>query len=171
VTAAFAAGALAFTAACFACLVYLHVARIPGYSPVRQTVSEYGLTAQAAWYRAQVRCAAAAAVCLAVALGRPLRVVVLLCVFAAARLAISFFPILSVEHLVLALVAFVSIASAAGALKRAEHGTPAFGLVMAALLLGFVVVRRSELGFGGLVERGFYAASLAWLALVAARLV
>ena len=170
-TTAFAAGALAFTAACFACLVYLHVVRIPGYSPVRQTVSEYGLTAHSAWYRAQVRCAAAAAVCLAVALGHPRRVVVLLCVFAAARLAISFFPIRSVEHVLLALVTFVSIAAAATGLKRPEHGLPALGWAMAALLVLFVVVRRGGLGIGGLVERGFYAASLAWLALVAARLV
>lgn len=170
-TTGFAAGALAFTAGCFACLAYLHVARPAGYSPVRDTVSAYGLTEEAAWYRAQVRCAAAAAVLLAVALGHPHRVVVLLCVFAAARAAISFFPIRSGEHLLLALAAFVSVAGAATALKRPEHGLPALGWAMAALLVAFVVVRRSGLQWGGAVERGFYAAMLAWFFLVSVRLL
>lgn len=170
-TAGLAAGALAFTAACFACLAYLHVVRPAGYSPVRQTVSEYGLTEKAAWYRAQVRCAAVAAALLAAALRHPAKVLVLLAVFAAARLAISFFPILSVEHLVLALAAFVPVAAAAGALKRADHGQPAFGWAMAALLVAFVVSRRSGLQIRGVLERGFYAAWLAWFVLVSVRLL
>lgn len=169
-TTAAATASLAFTAGCIGCLVYLHLAPT-GYSPVRNTVSEYGIGAYAAWYRAQVRCAAAAAVLLALALRHPARVVVLLLVLAAARFGIGLFPVLHRSHVLFALVAFVSASWAAIALKRWEHGLPALGWAMAACAIGTSLALRSSLRpWLGLIERGFYAAMLTWLVLVAVRL-
>lgn len=63
-----AALALACTAGCVTCLVYLHLAPT-GYSPLRNAVSEYGVGAYAHWYQAQ----AAAAGLAGLALGGPRR--------------------------------------------------------------------------------------------------
>ena len=170
-TTAAAAASLAFTAGCVACLAYLHVAPT-GYSPVRNAVSEYGIGAYAAWYRAQVRCAAVAAVLLAVGLRHPARVVVLLCVLAGARLGISLFPVTHPLHVAFAAAAFVSASWAAIALKRWEHGLPALGWAMAACAVGTSVALHSSLRpWLGLIERGFYAAMLTWLVLVNVRLL
>jgi uncharacterized protein DUF998 len=172
VTVAAAAASLVLTAGCVGCLLYLHLFPTAGYSPIRETVSEYGITPHAAWYRAQVRLAAGAAVLLAAAVRHPARVVVLLLVFAAARMAISFFPILSREHLLLAAVAFVAVAWAATALKGWEDGVPTLGWVMSLCLLALVLARRAGLRqWRGLIERGFYAAALAWLVVVAVNLL
>lgn len=171
-THAAAAASLVFTGACIACLVYLHLTRIEGYSPIEKTVSEYGITPKGAWYRAQVRFAAAAAALLALALRHPHHVIVLLLVFAVARAAISFFPIISAAHLLLAVAAFVSAASAATALKRPEHGLPALGYAMAACLVLLFAGRAVGLRqWRGLIERGFYISMLSWLCLVAVRLL
>ncbi len=170
-TAAAAAASLAFTAGCVGCLVYLHAAPT-GYSPVRNAVSEYGIGAYSAWYRAQVRCAAAAAVFLAVALGHPRRVIVLLAALAVARFGISLFPVIHPSHVLFAAVAFVAASWAAIALKRWEHGLPALGWAMAACALGTSVALRSSLRpWLGLIERGFYAAMLTWFVLVSIRLL
>jgi hypothetical protein len=172
VTTAAAAASLVFTTGCIGCLLYLHLFPTSGYSPIRETVSEYGITPHAAWYRAQVRLAAGAAVLLALAVRHPPRVVVLLLVFAAARAAISFFPILSREHLVLATVAFVAVSWAATALRGWEDGVPALGWAMSLCLLALVLARGAGLRrWRGLIERGFYAAALAWLVVVAAHLL
>ena len=106
-THAAAALSLAGTVGCCACLVYLHLAPT-GYSPVRDPVSAYGVGQYARWYQAQVTCAAFAAAMLAAALRHPRHVVVLLAVFAAARLAITQFPMDTqrVPHWLLAVVAF-----------------------------------------------------------------
>jgi len=176
-----AALALACTAACGACLVYLHIAPT-GYSPVRNAVSEYGVGRYARWYGLQATCAGVAAICLAVALGHPRRVVVLLAILAAARIAIGWFPTDTLAsfqptrrggiHLLLALVAFTAAPWAAIALGRAQHGEPWLGWVMAAFALGTMISLRSALRpWFGLVERGYYVAMLAWLALVSARLI
>ena len=169
-----AAASLVCTGLCVVCLVYLHLAPT-GYSPRRNAVSEYGVGPYARWYQAQAACAGAAAALLAAALGGPPRILVLLAVFAAARLAISQAPLdkRRVVHWVLALLAFGSMTAAGIRLATSEHGTPAFGWAMLAFVLLMGVSRRNpELrGSFGLVERGFYAAMLAWLALVAARLV
>jgi len=171
VTTAAAAASLAFTAGCIGCLVYLHLAPT-GYSPVRNAVSEYGIGAYGAWYRAQVRCAGVAAILLAVALRHHTRVVVLLLVLAAARIAISLFPVTHRSHVLFALVAFTSASWAAIALKRYEHGLPALGWAMAACAVGTSVALHSSLRpWLGLIERGFYAAMLTWLVLVNVRLL
>jgi hypothetical protein len=169
VTAALAGASLAFTGLCTACLVYLHLAPT-GYSPVRDAVSAYGVGAYARWYQAQATCAGIAGALLAGALGGPRLVVLLFGLFAAARLAITQFPMdtKGAVHWWLAVVAFVSVAGAAVHLKPSDHGTPALGWAMLASLLTARLARRVAFG---LAERAFYAAMLAWLALVAARLL
>jgi hypothetical membrane protein len=176
-----AAFALAFTAACTACLVYLHLAPT-GYSPVRNAVSEYGVGRYAHWYGLQATCTGLASICLAIALGHPRRVVTLLAVLAAARIAIGWFPTDTLEsgrptprggiHLLLAIVAFTAAPWAAITLSRAQHGAPWLGRVMAALAVGTMISLRTSLRpWLGLVERGYYVAMLAWLTVVSARLL
>ena len=186
-TAALAVASLVFTGGCIACLVHLHLAPT-GYSPVRNAVSEYGVGAFARWYQAQAACAGVAAALLAGALWSrvspaPRRVAVLLVVLAVARIAIGWFPtdLLGAEHgsrngaihLLLAVAAFTAASWAAVALRRAQHGKPAIGWAMAACAIGtFLAVRAMPLKpWLGLIERGYYVAMLAWLVLVAGRLV
>jgi hypothetical protein len=182
-TVAFAAATLAFAALWLACLDYLHHAPT-GYIPLRNAVSEYGVGPHAWGYRAQVTCAAVAAICLAVALPRhPAKEVALLCVFAAARVAIAAFPTDLLDggrrtttgliHLRLAAAAFTAICWCASTLPRREHGQPLLGWIAAAGALGTVVAVRAP-GLRpvlGLVERLFYAAVLVWFFLVATRLL
>jgi Protein of unknown function (DUF998) len=160
---------LVFTGLCVSCLVYLHLAPT-GYSPVTDAVSAYGVGRFARWYQAQTACAGVAGILLAVALRHPTHVVVLLVVFGIARLAITRFPLDASRgpHLLLALVAFGSVTSAAIRLPTALHGTPALGWAMLAALLAGIALRRAAFG---LAERAFYVAMLAWLALLAARLL
>ena len=169
-----AAASLACTGLCIACLAYLHLSPT-GYSPLRNAVSEYGVGSYARWYQAQATAAGLAAVALAVALGGPRRVVLLLALFAGARLAITQAPLdrRRVAHWLLAVLAFGSAAVAGVRLKPLDHGTPALGWAMLAFVLLMAIARKSpELrGWFGLIERGFYVSMLAWLALVAARLV
>ena len=179
-------GSAVFAGLCVACLVVLHVAPT-GYSAVRNAVSEYGVGPYAKWYRAQATCAGIAAMLLAAALARavdpaPRRVIVLLVVFALARFAITMYPMdllgiaertrTGVIHVLLAAIAFVSIAWAATALRPWQHGLPALGWAAGATALGtMLAVRNSTLRPAlGLIERGFYASILAWLFVVAVRL-
>jgi len=165
---------LAFTGLCIACLVYLHLAPT-GYSPVTQAVSMYGVGRYARWYQTQAAAAGLAAVALAAALGGPRRVVILLAVFAAARLAITRAPLDAkpVAHWVLAALAFGAVTIAATRLAGADHGTSELGWTMTAFVALMAIARRTPAlhRWFGLVERGFYVAMLAWLTLVAARLV
>jgi hypothetical protein len=176
-----AALALAFTLGCIACLVYLHLAPT-GYSPVRNAVSEYGVGPYSRWYRLQAALAGIAAICLAIALRHPVRVLIPLVFFAAARIAIGWFPTDSIGarertdkgrvHLLLAAVAFVAAPVAATGLASSRHGEPWLGRVMAALLIAMVLTMRSGLRpYFGLVERAFYVAMLAWLVLVSVRVL
>jgi Protein of unknown function (DUF998) len=176
-----AALALASTTGCVACLVYLHLAPT-GYSAVRNAVSEYGVGRYARWYGLQASLAGIAAICLAVALGRPRYVVTLLAVVATARLAIGWFPTDTATsdhptrrggiHLILALVAFTTAPWAAIALRSSQHGAPWLGWLMAALALVTMISLRSSLRpWFGLIERGYYAAMLAWLILISVRLL
>ena len=173
-TGALAAASLVSTGLCVGCLAYLHL-EASGYSPLADAVSAYGTGEYAAWYRAQTTCAGIAAALLAGALRHPGHVLALLVVFALARLAITIAPMDThlVAHWLLAVAAFGSIAAAGIRLKPAQHGLPPLGWAMLACLAATVVARRSPplRCWFGLAERGFYVAMLAWLALVAARLV
>ena len=162
-----------------AALVFLHLAPT-GYSPLRNAVSEYGVGRFAWGYRAQVLFAAAAAAFLAAALpARPRPEIVLLAVFAAARVAIAFFPTDLLEsrrftetgriHVALAFVAFASICAAAAA----KQWEPALGFVAIAGAVGtsLAIRRVPELRpVLGLFERLFYAAIIAWFFVVTARI-
>jgi hypothetical protein len=182
-TTGFAAATLAFAALWLACLAYLHVAPT-GYSPLRNAVSEYGVGRYAWGYRAQVTFAALSAICLAVALpGHPSKEVVLLCVFAGARIAIAAFPTDLLDggrwtttgmiHLRLAAIAFGSICWCASALPRHAGGRPVLGWIASLGALGtFAGLRLQAVRpVLGLLERLFYAAVIAWFFLVAARLL
>jgi hypothetical protein len=111
----------------------------------------------------QVVLASLAAVCLAAALpSHPARQVALLIVFAAARLAIAFFPVdTGRPHRLLAAIAFVAICWCASIRDPRWLGN-----VAAAGAIGTVVVRP----YKGLFERAFYAAVIAWFVVVAVRL-
>ena len=185
---ALAAASLVFTAGCIGCLVYLHLSPT-GYSPLRNAVSEYGVGPYADWYRLQAACAGTAAILLAGAIAKdlhptPRRVISLLLVFAVARIAIGRFPtdlIGATErtrtggiHVLLALAAFGSASWAAVALKPPQHGLPLLGWAMAVCAVGTgLALRRVPTlrPWAGLIDRGFYVALLAWLILVAVRLV
>ena len=173
-TIALAAASLVFTGLCAVCLVYLHLAPT-GYSPLADAVSAYGVGRYARWYQAQAACSGIAAGLLAGALGGPRGVVVLLAVYAGCRLAITQFPMDTrrVGHWLLAVLAFGAVAVAAIRLKTPQHGLPALGWAMLACLLLTTVARRNPplRRWFGLAERGFYAALLVWLVLVAVRLL
>lgn len=170
--------ALAATLACFGVLVAVHL-RPTGYDPLRDAVSDYGVGPSLPYYRAQTAAMALAAISIAVALARavdpaPKRAIVLLCVFAAARLAIPFFPTdldrthrtgTGAIHALLAAIAFGAVAWAAA--TRPDR----LGWIVVATAVAMAVSLRTRMPYFGLVERAFYAATLAWLSLVAVSLI
>jgi len=188
-------GSLLGSGACLAVLVWLHI--LPtGYDPIRNAVSDYGVGRFAHLYRTQTAACAVSALLLAGALSggvdpAPTLVVVLLVVFAAARLLIPWYPTdldrsqptrTGRVHVLLAGLAFGSIAWASAALPdRVDwpgvHGTLValgWSVVVLAVACGLCMSRalhRATEPFFGLVERLFYAAMLAWLAFVAVQLL
>lgn len=157
-----------------------------GLSPVRDPVSQYGISRYRTGYRVQTLAYAVAGLGAAVgvaALPGTHTLPVLLCVaFAAMRAAISWFPMDSPgtpttvtgrRHGLLAIGAFVSVALAAASLSRAldrshtDATTAALSGALAALmlaaLLAMAVDRRTGGNRFGLVERGFYLGMTAWL--------
>lgn len=169
-------------------LGYLHVAPT-GLSPVRNAVSQYGITRFRAGYRVATIAFGVGGIALAVGIDRAVAasgrsvVVVLLLIFAVARLAISWFPMdapgtpptqTGRRHGLLAIAAFLSATVAAfrlaGLLSRESrwHGlatvSVVLGYAMAACLLAMALGRSSP-GLRarfGLVERGFYVSAIAW---------
>lgn len=173
-------------------LIALHL--LPtGLSPVRAPVSQYGISRYRAGYRVQTVAYAVAGVGAAIgiaALPQGGRLVVVLCaIFAAARAAISWFPMdrpggtptsNGRRHGLLATVAFLSVALAAAQLARTldrDHAdTPlasvsnALAIAMLLALFAMVVDRRTNGGHFGVVERAFYLAMTAWLIALAVAL-
>jgi hypothetical protein len=173
-----------------ASLVYLHL-RPSGLSPVRNAVSQYGISPFRSGYRVATIAFAVAGAALAFGLDRALTgagrglVVGLLAVFALARAVISWFPMdapgaerteTGRTHGLLALVAFAAVTFAAfrlggilGAERRwhslAEVST-ALGSAMALCLFGLGLARSTpelRARFGA-IERGFYLAAIVWFA-------
>ncbi|MGO9962772.1 MAG: DUF998 domain-containing protein [Acidimicrobiales bacterium] len=185
--------ALVALATVLVALGYLHLAPT-GLSPVRNAVSQYGITRFRAGYRVATIAFAVAGIALAVGIDRVAskdgreEVVVLLLLFALARGAISWFPMdapgaartsTGQVHGLLALVAFASAATAALRLGTVlSHGarwrplapvSSALGWAMVACLLGILFARSfpSLRARFGAIERGFYVSAIAWFAVFA----
>jgi len=181
--------ALAVTAAS---LGYLHLAPT-GLSPVRNAVSQYGITPFRAGYRVATIAFGAAGVALAVGIGlaigrRGEAVAALLIVFAIARAVISWFPMdapgadrtaTGQMHGLLAIGAFACATLAAfrlaSVLARQDkwHSlvpvSTALGGAMVACLLVMALARTfpAVRARFGAIERGFYLAAIAWFAVFA----
>lgn len=169
-------------------LGYLHT--VPsGLSPVRNAVSQYGISEYRMGYRVATITFATSGVALAVALNDATRdrdsaTFRLLIVFAVARAVISWFPMdqpgtsprtrTGIAHGLLAIAAFASACAAAFKLAhvlrdqaRLHSLAPAsttLGVLMLISLLGMLLARSvPEIGKRfGLIERGFYAAAIIW---------
>jgi hypothetical protein len=176
-----------------ASLAWLHL-QPTGLSPLRNAVSQYGITPFRAGYRVATIAFGAAGLALAIGIDRAISasgrtsVVVLLVVFAAARGAISWFPMdapglprtpTGMAHGLLAFAAFASVAAAAFELGHAlAHATrwhslegvsTALGWAMLACLLGVWLARAHPAvrALFGAIERGFYICAIAWVAVFA----
>jgi hypothetical protein len=170
-------------------LVYLHI--VPsGLSPVRNAVSQYGITRFRAGYRVATIAFAISGAALALAISRATHghasaTIVLLVVFAAARAVISWYPMdapggdrtsTGRAHGLLAIAAFAGVTAAAlrlasvlsdqTALHELAPVSRGLGILMLVLLLSMGFSRsHPELGRRfGLIERGFYVAAIAWFA-------
>jgi hypothetical protein len=182
---------LAGTACALGALVYLHLAPT-GLSPLRHPVSQYGISPYRAWYRVMTIAMGVAGAGIATALAtdssRFDQVVALLAIFAACRIAISWFPMdapgtpptsTGRVHGLLAIATFGSVAIAAIRLcKRLEVNPLLTTLASTSRILGWLMVACFALLFFarlspdlrryfGASERGLYAAILAWLVVMA----
>lgn len=188
-TTVLAAVALIAFAVASGCLIQLHRVA-PEVDPLRDAVSEYGAGPHASWYRAQVLLVGLGAAATASGMhsaGLAADGSSWLYVFAASRILIAGFPVdlpgsettrTGVVHNLLAAIAFASIAVAASSLggdlvadptwsfDSAWYGWLGTIVTVSAVALAVVWVlpslRRSVFG---LVERCWYAATLAWLGL------
>lgn len=184
--------ALLALAVTVASLGWLHL-KPTGLSPMRNAVSQYGITAFKAGYRVATIAFGAAGIALAFGISRALggrggAVVALLVIFAIARALISWFPMdapgtdrtsTGQAHGLLALVAFACVTLAAfrlaNDLSRGQRWhalapvSTALGVAMAVLLVSFLLARglpAVRARFGA-VERGFYLSAIAWCAVFA----
>lgn len=184
--------ALLALAVTVASLVWLHLEPTK-LSPVRDPVSEYGITSFRAGYHVATIAFAAAGLALAAGIGqalggRGLAVIILLVVFAIARVAINWFPMdapgvkwthIGWMHFVLAFAAFASVLAAASVLGavlshpgRWHELAPvstALGYAMTACLAMFGLaqtVPALRARFGA-IERGFYLCAITWCAVFA----
>lgn len=175
-----------------ASLAWLHV-QPTKLSPVRDPVSEYGITTFRAGYRAATISFAAAGLALAAGIsqalgGRGLAVVILLVVFAVTRAAISWFPMdppgakwsrTGWIHFALAFVAFASVLAAASVLGAVlSHPGEWHALAPISTALGYALTACLAV-FGlaqtvpplrarfGAIERGFYLFAITWCAVFA----
>ncbi len=157
---------LAATTVGFGAVVVLHV--LPtGLSPMRNAVSQYGITRYRLGYRIQTIAFAVAGGAAAVGLaeaapGRARAVIALVIIFALARLVISWFPMdepggertnHGMMHGLIAIVTFIAISAAAGRLGSIAKQVPGWTtlatvssviawLMVASLIAMMVVVRR-----------------------------
>ena len=185
--------ALLALAAVVASLGYLHL-EPTGLSPVRDAVSQYGITTFRAAYRVATIAFAVAGLALAAGIDRSVAghgrvvVVLLLLVFAIARAVISWFPMdapgaartsTGHTHGLLAIAAFGSATIAAFRLAGvlSSQGTwhslapvsLALGCAMLACLVAMALARSvpAVRARFGAVERGFYVCAIAWFAVFA----
>ncbi len=173
-----------------ASLCYLHLAPT-GLSPMRNAVSQYGITEYRVGYRIATVSFGVAGIALAAGLHSALpapgssTVVICLAVFAAGRLIISWFPMdapgsirtpIGQTHGLIAILTFGSAVFAAfrlGSVLRIEslwHSlwpvSSGLGVTMAACILG-MFLGRSNMAWHrafGAVERLFYLSAIIWFA-------
>ncbi|MDN3494898.1 DUF998 domain-containing protein [Planococcus sp. APC 4015] len=162
-----------------------------GLNPLRDPVSQYGITRYRGWYWSAAAGAALAGVGGAVFFAPTsstiaIVTVVLLVMFAVARALIGFFPMDAPEraatragrlHNLLATAAFASVTAAAftgaGALRDAGFADASVwstvcGAIMALGTVGLILATRAGLrAFFGLAERLIYVGFLAWFVLLA----
>ncbi|HTW13261.1 MAG TPA: DUF998 domain-containing protein [Solirubrobacteraceae bacterium] len=188
--------ALLALAATVASLGWLHV-QPTGLSPVRNAVSQYGISDYKVGYRVATLAFGVAGVALAIGIahrvgGNDGAVVALLLIFAAARAAISWFPMdepgttrtgTGRKHGLLAIAAFGGTTAAAfrlgGRLRDGStwHSLAPVSTVLAVVMLACLLIMafaRSSPAVRerfGAVERGFYTAAIAWFTVFAAALV
>ena len=186
--------ALAALVVVVAALSYLHYAPT-GLSPVRNAVSQYGITRFRLGYRVATLAFALAGAALALGIGHALGpnengglVIALLVVFALARAAISWFPMdapgaprtqTGATHGLLAFAAFAGAAFAAlrlgAVLSDGSHWhslapiSTGLGWAMIATLLAMAAARSAAAVAArfGAIERCFYALAIAWFAIFA----
>jgi hypothetical protein len=171
-------------------LVALHL--LPtGLSPMRNAVSQYGISPYRTGYRVQTMGYAAAGLGAAIGIsslpGSAAAAVILCAIFATSRAVISWFPMdmpgtehtsTGRNHGLLAIAAFASIGLASrqlGVLLKDDHLYPGFAaisavlaLVMGLTLVGMMLVRRAKIDCFGILERGFYVWMTLWLVAVGA---
>jgi len=192
-TAAAGVIALLALAAVVASLGYLHV-QPTGLSPVRNAVSQYGITTFRTGYRVATIAFAVAGLALAAGIDRSVSgpgralVVILLVVFALGRAVISWFPMdtpgtartsTGHTHGLLAIAAFGSATIAAFKLSSVLSSQDtwhslapvslALGCAMLACLVAMALARSvpAVRARFGAVERGFYVCAIAWFAVFA----
>jgi uncharacterized protein DUF998 len=186
--------ALLALAGVVASLGYLHL-EPTGLSPIRNAVSQYGITTFKAGYRVATIAFGVAGLALAVGIEQafkgngPVVVVILLVIFAITRAVISWFPMdapgedrtsTGRAHGLLAIGAFGSASIAAlrlaSVLTHADRWkslapvSQALGWAMLACLLGLAISRSFPVVRArfGAIERGFYLSAIAWFAVFAA---
>jgi Protein of unknown function (DUF998) len=178
-------------------LVALHV--LPtGYSPIRDAVSDYAIGRHRGLFWLFVVAGAASGFALAIALARsaptkPTLTIAMLLLSGAARLLIPLFPTdqgggrfqtrKGTIHMLLAVSIFASIAVAASNLGASLGHEPAWhavkGLVdgwlpwvitATAVATGVAIIGPRLKRFFGLIERSYYASSIAWFLVVSIEL-
>lgn len=175
---------------CIACLLLLHL--VPsGLHPVRDPVSLYGTTRYHLLYRVQVIASGISALCLVAALTErhlplPLVGLLMLACYGIARMAIAAFMMdahakrtrTGSLHILLAAIAFTTIAVAVGILTPSLLASPLWKdlsvflslaeylTILSALLFLLISLLPVLRPFYGLIERGIYVGALCWLALV-----
>ncbi|MDN4642301.1 DUF998 domain-containing protein [Agreia sp. PsM10] len=181
---------------CAACLVYLHIAPT-GLNPVRDAVSQYGITDYFTFYRAAALALGVASLTLAVALLEALSEanaagIVFLVILGFARLTIGWVPMdapgaprtsTGLRHNLLATAFFASATVAAFLFTGTFAADPALSgiapasgvLAWAMAVFSALILLTSVVGplktFFGLAERLLYVAVLAWVATVAIALI
>ena len=177
-------------AVCVFCLLALHF--VPsGVNPLRDPVSLYGTTRYSVLYRVQAIASGLCALCLLLALAGqqtnlPVVGLLMLAGYGIARICIATFMMDADEkrtrtgilHIILAAVAFTTIAIAVGMLTAPLLSSPLWNAlrdylsltvyvtIISAIL--FLLIRSLPIlqRFTGLIERGIYLGALCWLGLV-----
>lgn len=188
--------AVVATAAQTLALIALHL--LPtGYDPISDAVSDYGIGRFRSWFWAQAVSGGIAALALAIALAKatpsvPSLVVIMLIIAAAARFLIPLFAtdqggsrfqtVHGTIHMILAIVIFAAIIIAASKLgstledqaawQSVKGWLTALPWVMTGAAVGtLIAIRAPRLGRRfGLIERLFYASSIAWFFIVSIEL-